>query len=105
MVVSDAYRFYRKVIFILQKCNLSNCADMWNVVEPTLYRTFLSRTTFVLKQGKFTEFMTAQKEAFESGGQIQTLFLNTDAVYLTTYVSLSVLFQRMQRETHTKVRF
>uniref|UniRef100_A0A158Q8G4 DUF1981 domain-containing protein n=1 Tax=Elaeophora elaphi TaxID=1147741 RepID=A0A158Q8G4_9BILA len=53
----------------------------------------------------FSEFMIAQKDAFELHGQTQTHFLNSDAIYITTYAALAVVFYENDKETYNKFWF
>uniref|UniRef100_A0A8L7TFT1 DUF1981 domain-containing protein n=1 Tax=Brugia malayi TaxID=6279 RepID=A0A8L7TFT1_BRUMA len=53
----------------------------------------------------FSEFMIAQKDAFELYGQTQSHFLNSDAIYLTTYAALAVVFYENNMETFNEFWF
>ncbi|EFO22407.1 hypothetical protein LOAG_06079 [Loa loa] len=53
----------------------------------------------------FSEFMTTQKDAFELYGQTQSHFLNSDAIYLTTYAALAVVFYKNNKQTFNKFWF
>lgn len=49
--------------------------------------------------------MIAQKDAFELHGQTQSHFLNSDAIYLTTYAALAVIFYENNKQTFNKVKY
>ncbi|VBB30810.1 unnamed protein product [Acanthocheilonema viteae] len=53
----------------------------------------------------FSEFMMAQKDAFELYGETQSHFLNSDAIYLTTYAALAVVFYENNEQTFNKFWF
>ncbi|VDK70543.1 unnamed protein product [Litomosoides sigmodontis] len=53
----------------------------------------------------FSEFMIAQKDAFDLHGQKQSHFLNSDALYLTTYAALAVVFYENNKEAFNKFWF
>ncbi|VDM98184.1 unnamed protein product [Thelazia callipaeda] len=53
----------------------------------------------------FSEFMMAQKDAFELHGETQSQFLNSDALYLTAYATLAVILYKNSNESYDKKWF
>ncbi|CAG9537287.1 unnamed protein product [Cercopithifilaria johnstoni] len=81
---------------------LRNAIPKWMQIKSTIE---IDEAIQEFASNFFSEFMLAQKDAFELHGQAQSHFLNSDAIYLTTYAALAVIYYENNKQTFNKFWF
>uniref|UniRef100_A0A915PMZ5 DUF1981 domain-containing protein n=1 Tax=Setaria digitata TaxID=48799 RepID=A0A915PMZ5_9BILA len=81
---------------------LGNAFPKWLQIKSTIE---VDEAIQEFASGFFSEFMTAQKDAFELHGEAQSYFLNSDAIYLATYAALAVIFSSDTEQPLEKIWF